>query len=124
MSDTRYIGDSIPVTFRALLSDGTPANLTGAKLWSGLKTSPATADPPIAAKKSSAFSGGGDTQIAVTDLASATFTAYYTPTDTASLVDGTRYWIDGHVELADGTRWTAGLVGFLAKYPVQRTPPA
>ncbi len=124
MATTRFIGDTILVRFQALTSSGTPASLTGAKLWSGLKTSYATtADPPLVTKKNAA-AGGDDGQISVTDATNAYFVAVYTPTNTGSLVAGTTYYVDGHVELADGSRWTAGLVSFRAEYPVQRTPPA
>lgn len=116
-----YIGSTIRARFQALKSDGTPANLTGAKLWSGLSLT--RTGPPTKTKKNTAMSGG-DAQVFVEDAAEGYFVAIYAPDDTKDLPAGALCYIDGWVELTDGSRWPAGVLEFRATHAPSRTPPA
>jgi hypothetical protein len=120
-----YIGDDVRFDFKAEERTASSAAAVplpvGTKLWSGVKLAPASSDPPLLTKKNEA-AGGSEQQARVTSVTGGLFSVYLETADTATLTDGKLYQVDGIVEIADGTRWTAGLLTFTAKHRVWRSP--
>jgi hypothetical protein len=125
-ADIIYIGDSVRFDFKAeeLGPNGKRAVTLppGTKIRSGLKKRTSDADPPLVVKKNEA-AGGTEQEAHVSDAAAGLFSVYLQPADTAGLAADEAYVCDGIVELADGTRWTAGIATVTTRNRVLRTVP-
>jgi len=117
-----YLGDTGRLEFTAQLEDGTPADLTGAKLWVAVKATRTTADPPLISKRNVA-AGGAAGEVVVDDPLTGAFLGVLPPADTDDLVHDGYYVADGIVQLADGTVGVAGTVEFRARHRVLRALP-
>ena len=108
-----YIGDSARIDFVATLSDGSLIDITGAKLYCQVRTSPGATTAIITKKNGAA--GGSDSQAVATNATQGRWSVYIQPADSALLGDMQTYVYDGVVILTSTDTYTSGGGQFVAQ---------
>ena len=103
---TIFSGDDRTLSLSVNLeSDGSPVELTGAKIWFTVKSDSAETDAAALVQKRNAAAGGGDTEILITDAAGGQAQIFLIPSDTED-ADAATYQYDIQVILATGKKHT------------------
>lgn len=102
---TMFIRDDRTLSVSVNTDDGTPVDLTGAKLWFTVKERSSDTDLQALISKKNLEAGGSDTQIKVISASTGKAEIYIVPADTLSVNPGT-YLYDIQVTLANTKTYT------------------
>ena len=100
-----YLRDDRTLSVTANYEDGSPADLTGAKMWFTVKEKASDPDTDALIEKKSALAGGADSQILFTNPTGGAAEVYLVPDDSNSMNPGI-YSYDVQVTLANGKTYT------------------
>lgn len=117
---TMFIRDDRTLSVSVNQDDGTPVNLTSAKIWFTVKARTSDTDDQALIQKKNTAAGGGDDQIKIVVAAQGKMEVYLVPDDTEDLDPGT-YIYDIQVTLASGKTYTVARDKITFKEDVTKT---
>lgn len=100
-----FLRDDRTLSVTANYEDGSPADLTGAKMWFTVKAKASDPDANALIEKKSSLAGGSDSEIKFTNPAGGAAEVYIVPDDTENINPGI-YSYDVQVTLANGKTYT------------------
>lgn len=102
---TMFVRDNRTLTVTVHATDGTPVDLTDAKVWFTVKARMTDLDSAAVIQKKNPEAGGSEDEIHVTDPSNGVLEIYLVPADTES-VDPATYVYDVQVTLISGKTYT------------------